>query len=113
MVDYKTGKPKSRNAIEGKTKDGDENYKRQLVFYKILLEFYPKKYEMLYGVLDFVETNERGKFKKEVFEITNEEVNKLKEEIKKVWKEITEFSFWNTRCKNKKCEFCKLREVMK
>ncbi|MBI1998921.1 MAG: ATP-dependent helicase [Parcubacteria group bacterium] len=37
VIDYKTGKPKSRNEIEGNTKNSRGDYKRQLVFYKLLL----------------------------------------------------------------------------
>ena len=36
VIDYKTGKPKTRNEIEGNTKTSDGNYKRQLTFYKLL-----------------------------------------------------------------------------
>ena len=32
IIDYKTGKPKTRNDIEGKTKSSNGDYKRQLVF---------------------------------------------------------------------------------
>ncbi len=37
VIDYKTGKPKSRNELMGATKDADGNYYRQLTFYKLLL----------------------------------------------------------------------------
>lgn len=34
VYDFKTGKPKSRNEIEGLTKSSSGNYKRQLIFIK-------------------------------------------------------------------------------
>jgi len=37
VIDYKTGRPKSRNEIEGNTKNSNGDYKRQLVFYNLLL----------------------------------------------------------------------------
>ncbi|MBI3074821.1 MAG: ATP-dependent helicase [Parcubacteria group bacterium] len=37
VIDYKTGKPRSRNEITGNTKNSRGDYKRQLVFYKLLL----------------------------------------------------------------------------
>ncbi|HEB13741.1 MAG TPA: ATP-dependent helicase, partial [candidate division CPR3 bacterium] len=56
VVDYKTGRVRSRNEIEGKTKTSTGDYKRQLVFYKLLLDNHKKgKYIMKTGELDFVE----------------------------------------------------------
>lgn len=112
VVDYKTGKYKTRNEIEGKTKGGDGNYKRQLVFYKILLGALPEKYQLDKAVIDFIEPEESGKFRKEYFEINEEEMNKLEEEIKRVWEEIVDFSFFSKKCGEKKCEYCRLREKM-
>jgi DNA helicase-2/ATP-dependent DNA helicase PcrA len=109
VVDYKTGKIKSRNTILGKTKDADGNYKRQLVFYKILLDRdEKKKYNMISGELDFIEPDEKGKNKKEKFEISNEEVTDLEKLITEKALEIYKFDFWNKTCKDKKCEFCAL-----
>lgn len=113
VVDYKTKKPESRNSIEGGTKLGTGDYKRQLVFYKILLDLKPEKtWSMDAGVIDFIEPNERGIFKKEVFEITSAETEELKEIIKKTADEIINLSFWSRRCSDKKCEYCALRNLM-
>ena len=125
VVDYKTGKPKSRNAI---IKAG---YYRQLVFYKLLLGLYSLStlgaksgYEMVSGEIDFIEpayaqgfgearSNEYGKYRKEKFDITDADITELKEIIIKVAREILDLSFWNKRCDNKKCEYCTLRKMMK
>ncbi|PCI19592.1 hypothetical protein COB64_03560 [Candidatus Wolfebacteria bacterium] len=114
VIDYKTKKPVSRREIEGQTKKGNGDLKRQLVFYKLLLDRYENgKYDMKYGVIDFIEPNERGKYKKEEFEITDDEVIDLEHTIKKISEEILSLSFWDTRCGDKECEYCSLRELMK
>lgn len=113
VVDFKTGKPKSRNELEGKTKDSDGNYKRQLIFYRLLLDNYQDgKYHMRSGEIDFVEPDAKGNYKKEVFEITPQEITDLKDEIKKVSQEILDLSFWNRTCDDKECQYCKLRKMM-
>jgi DNA helicase-2/ATP-dependent DNA helicase PcrA len=111
VIDYKTSKPKSRNDIEGKTRGSDGNYKRQLIFYKLLLEG-DKKFHMNAGEIDFIEPNERGHFKKERFEITSDEVNALKEVIKIMAEEITSLSFINSKCKDKDCQYCALGKLL-
>lgn len=108
VIDYKTGKPKSKNWIEGKTKYSDGSYKRQLVFYKLLTmldsSFKPK---VVQAEFDFVEANSRGKLKKETFEITKQEVEELKNLIRKTMEAIRHFAFPKTSdysiCKH--CEF--------
>jgi DNA helicase II / ATP-dependent DNA helicase PcrA len=114
VVDYKTGKPRSRNDILGTTASSEGNYKRQLVFYKLLLDGgFPDKYKMVSGEIDFVEPGDNGKYRKERFEVDPGEVLELKKEISRVGKEIINLDFWNRRCDDKDCEFCALREVMR
>jgi DNA helicase-2/ATP-dependent DNA helicase PcrA len=118
VIDYKTGKPKSRNEIEGTTrsaakKPGAGGYKRQLVFYKLLLDSYADgMYHMDEGVLDFIEPNASGKYKRESFLIERDEVDDLRDTIRRVAGEILDFSFWNERCSDSSCEACALRDVM-
>ncbi|MFH1769075.1 MAG: ATP-dependent DNA helicase [Parcubacteria group bacterium] len=113
VVDYKTGKPKTRGFIEGKTKSSNGDYKRQLVFYKILLNHYGDgMYNMRTGEIDFVEPDIKGKYKKEMFEITGREVTELEAQMKDVSDEILNLKFWNLTCTKKDCEFCRLRELM-
>ena len=112
VVDYKTSKPKSRNEIEGKTKNSKGDYKRQLVFYKLLLDNYEKgKYKMTTGEIDFTEPDDAGKYHKEKINISDEDTQTLSEDIKKIVKEISTFSFWDKKCDDKKCEYCQLREM--
>ncbi len=114
VVDYKTKKPESRNQILGLTKNSTGDYKRQLVFYKLLLELKPEKtWEMNAGVIDFIEPNSRGVFKREFFEIQKDEVAGLKEIIQKAVYSIRNLEFWNTRCNKKDCKYCGLRDLMR
>jgi CRISPR/Cas system-associated exonuclease Cas4 (RecB family) len=92
VIDYKTGTPKSRSHIEGKTKDSDGDYKRQLVFYKLLLDV-EGKHRMSEGVIDFVEPNERGINKREAFTITDEEVAALRADIERMRTELVNGTF--------------------
>lgn len=113
VVDYKTGKPKSRNDIAGLTKNSKGNYKRQLVFYNLLLNYYQNgKFKMVSGEIDFVEPDSKGRYRKELFEITPEETAKLEEHIKTTAKEILDLSFWNKTCGDPKCYYCNLRKLM-
>ncbi len=111
VVDYKTGKPKSRNVIEGNTKDSDGGYKRQLVFYALLLSLHDdERYACKEGVLSFVEADSKGVIKEEAFTITTEEIEELKQTIIKVTKEIIQGQFLNTRCDPETSDYCDLVE---
>lgn len=114
VVDYKTGIPKSRNEIEGKTKNSKGNIKRQIIFYKILLDKYAGgKYKMISAEVDFIEPNERGNYKKELFMVSGEDTEKVNKEIKEVSGEILSLSFQNKRCGDAKCNYCSLKEIMR
>lgn len=119
VVDYKTGKRRTRNELEGRTKNPKGNEKRQLVFYKLLLDKLPDSpYLMTSGEIDFVEpvrqlAENTGKFYKEKFEITKDDVLELEYKIQDVVAEILGFSFWDQRCNNKDCEYCMLRNMVK
>ena len=104
VADYKTGKPKSRNEIMGKTRAGDASYYRQLVFYNLLLNEHKNgMYKMKAGEIDFVEHG-----RKERFEISPEDIASLKKEIRRVADEILNLKFWGQTCKQKDCQWCGL-----
>ena len=108
VVDYKTGKPKSRNVIEGNTKDADGGYKRQLVFYALLLSLYDdERYVCKEGTLSFVESDGKG-VKEETFSINDEEISALKEEIIKAAKEIISGRFLTQSCAEDDSEYYEL-----
>ncbi|MEK7463501.1 MAG: ATP-dependent DNA helicase [Patescibacteria group bacterium] len=104
VIDYKTGKRKSGNK---------ENYVRQLTFYKLLLNLdEKKKYVMKSGELDFIEADDKGKQKKDVFDISDAQIEELVTLIKEKAKEIYTFSFWDRSCEEKDCEYCKLGRIL-
>ncbi len=114
VVDYKTGKPKSRLEIEGLSKNSAGDIKRQLVFYKLLLDRYKNNcYQMAEGTVDFIEPDRKNNYKQEVFNVLPEETEELIKAIKKTAKEILGLDFWDKRCDDKNCRFCGLRQAMK
>lgn len=109
VVDYKTGKPKSRNHIEGKTESSDGDYKRQLTFYALLLSL--QKDPTLHcktGRLSFVES---GGTKEEVFVITDEEIAALKQELLEAVQAIVSGAALTTPCDSERCHYCDLVPV--
>ena len=121
VVDYKTGKAKSKNMLMGQTRNSTGNEYRQLLFYKILLDRYKNgMYKVETGEINFVEpvalagrSNENGKFKTETFEIDQAEVEKLEQEVVRVAEEIRNLTFWNKKCEAKDCPYCALRTMMR
>lgn len=108
VYDFKTGKTRSRNDILGLTKQADKSYFRQLTFYKLLLDVYKKgTYRMKHGIIEFVESGVEGAIRQEVFEISNEDVAEVKNEIVKMRDSLAKLSFWNSQCEDKDCEYCK------
>ena len=109
VVDYKTGQPKTRGEIEGKTKTSNGDYKRQLLFYKLLTDLdrsFGHKVEK--GMFDFIEKDKQtGKFRREEFLLPKEEVDGLRNIIKDVMAEVRALHFPRTThysvCKD--CEF--------
>jgi len=114
VVDYKTGKQRTRNEILGATKNSDGGYFRQLVFYKLLISLNKdKNWEVVSGELNFVEPNDKDEFRREVFDIEDEKVEELKTTIATMAEEVRNLSFWDRRCDDAECEYCKLREMQK
>jgi len=114
VVDVKTGKVKSRNDILGKTKNADGNIFRQLTFYKLLLDSWKGGgWKMETGTIDFVKPRESGEYSREVFEITDSDVETLKSLIRDVAHKILNLSFDTPGCGEKECEWCRMRDAMK
>ena len=113
VVDYKTGKVKSKNELAGLNKNSTGDYLRQLTFYNLLLNnFQDNKYKMVSGEIDFIQPDEKGNYHKELFTVTPEMITKLIEQIKTVSNEILNLSFWDKTCDDPKCEFCALRKMI-
>jgi len=113
VVDYKTGKARSKNEIEAKTLTSQKKlsereqylpesirgpYKRQLLFYKLLAEQDPNfKPTIVQGVFDFVEPDkETGKCTTHAFDLHDTDVDDLKELVRQVMKEIRSLQFLYT-----------------
>jgi DNA helicase-2/ATP-dependent DNA helicase PcrA len=112
VVDYKTGRPKSRREILGETKSADGNYFRQLVFYRLLLDRYKKgEWRMETGTIDFIKPDSRGRFHREVFAIEPDDVKELEDIITESAKSILDLSFLNKTCDEENCEYCRLAKT--
>lgn len=113
VVDYKSGKPKTRGYIEGTTKDSTGDYKRQLTFYALLLALHDdERLKSNEGLLSFIEADEKGKIHEELYLITDEEVTELKSEIGRVVGEIASGSFLQSVCDPEKCDYCDLVDIL-
>jgi len=113
VVDYKTGKPKTRNDIEGKTQSSNGDYKRQLTFYALMLSLYEdERYRCKTGTLSFVEPDSKGMIHEEVFMISDDEIEELKKDIIRVVGEIISGSFLNTPCDEKVSDYCHLASLI-
>ncbi len=78
VVDYKTGKPKSRGVITGTVQDGTGNYYRQLVFYTTLLAAQDDStLHTEQGSLLFVEPTASGVYKEESFSVPSSDRQEL------------------------------------
>lgn len=107
VVDYKTGKPKSRNAILGISSTSRYSprelalppsirgeYTRQLLFYKLLTDLSPKfSATVTEGVFEFIEPNASGTLVHHHYELQPEHVEDLKALIREVMTEIRSLSF--------------------
>lgn len=114
VVDYKSGKPKTRGYIEGTVKDGTGDYKRQLTFYALLLSLQDdERLHTRNGLLTFVEADEKGKVHEEPYTIAEEEVEELKELIIRVTREIATGEFLKQSCDPAVCDYCELVENLK
>ncbi len=114
VVDYKSGKPKTRGFIEGTTKDSNGDYKRQLVFYALLLSLQDD--ERLHTrdcLLSFVEADEKGNIHEEMYTITPEEIADLRSEVIRVALEIAHGAFLNAPCDPTTSDYCHLVDSLR
>lgn len=112
VVDYKTGKGKTQGQIEGTTEDSSGDLKRQLVFYKLLIDLDKRLQNITFGeaVLDFVqEPSDKGKDGVRRFQVTDDEVAELKKTIHSVMSDIKNLRFPRTT-NYKICVTCAFRD---
>lgn len=120
LVDYKTSDPKTDGDIKGTTKSSNGSIFRQLTFYKLLTDldknFRPvnkiNKYRVDEVQVDFLKPDKNKKtFVKKSFTITDEDIYKLKSEIKDVMTRVRNLEFGSEEYPNcKDCSYCKLFE---
>ncbi len=114
VVDYKTGKPRTRGYIEGTTKDSNGDYKRQLTFYALILALSgDERLASRTDTLSFIEPDEKGKIHEETYVITEEEIEALKVEIIRVGLEIAHGAFLNAPCDPTISSYCHLVSELK
>lgn len=112
VVDFKSGAPKSRKQIAGETKSSTGDYLRQLTFYRMLVDRWQDgRYRMNEGMLDFIDPDKKGAYHREVFEIPSKESDRLMEEVARVSREILELTFWDRRCAQRDCTYCRRRDL--
>ncbi len=110
VIDYKTGKHKSRNELEGNTKNATGDYKRQLDFYCILMELAQMQRPSRLS-LEFIEPDASGKTVEHTFLYDEATVAELKTTINRVSNEIYTLAFWDKKCETPDCEYCALHEM--
>jgi DNA helicase-2/ATP-dependent DNA helicase PcrA len=108
VIDYKTGRVKSRNALLGNTKSSNRDYITQLKFYSLLGELDPRfsqKWKVTESAIQFLD--EDYHFTQEIFQFSQNEINELKEEIKDVWQKIQNLEFDHNVLATD-CEYCEM-----
>ena len=92
VTDFKTGNPD--NKYQELSADGD--YFRQLVFYKLLLDLKnDPQLRFGRGAIDFVEKSKlKNTYLRKEFDITPQDVEKLKTQIKEVYQKILNLDFF-------------------
>lgn len=109
VVDYKSGKPKTRGYIEGTTKGSFGDYKRQLTFYALLLSLQENvQLHSTSGCLSFIEADEKGAWHDEVYTITQAEIAALRAEIITITHALVTGSFTVDPCDETVCDYCQL-----
>ena len=89
VVDYKTGKAKTQNAILGKNKGSNKSSYQQLMFYKLLLELDTTfKHTPTKFTLDYVEHLQQVDVP-----IDAKDYQELQQTIRSVWRSITTLEF--------------------
>jgi DNA helicase-2/ATP-dependent DNA helicase PcrA len=102
IVDYKTGKVKSRRVIEGTNRD----YKRQLLFYVYLLQQQPdSRLHTNTVTLAFVESAATGDIKEETFVISDQELQEFEVELRAAVAQMLSGEWAETPCTEADCEY--------
>jgi DNA helicase II / ATP-dependent DNA helicase PcrA len=114
VVDYKTGKHRSRNYVLGKTADSTGSMFRQLAFYKLLLskDVTHRDTPVTLGVIDFVQPDEKNRLSRVECVLTKEDVAVVENEIRQTSHAILEGAYVGSRCGKTDCEHCSLADAI-
>lgn len=121
LIDYKTGsvvnginklKAPEENANEDASfeKKHGGDYWRQLVFYKILVESSTHKWQIDTAEIEFIEA-EADDIQDYTMQITQEDIEKVKQQINLAYKGIKAKEF-NKGCGDKKCRWCNFQKML-
>jgi DNA helicase-2/ATP-dependent DNA helicase PcrA len=109
VIDFKTGKTKTRTDVAGEIKSSDGNYYRQLCFYKLLLDNYRDgMYKMEQGSIAFIEPKSNGEYIEHTFVIPESDIVGLVETIAKMESDLRAGLYWDHIPDPKKCNFVDL-----
>lgn len=116
VVDYKSGDPdKGIKKLQGpsdKSPNG-EDYWRQAVFYKILIDNKTgKDWKAVSTEFDFIEPDKNKKYIKKKIVITPEDIATVKNQITVTWEKIQNREFY-TGCRKSDCEWCEFVKTNK
>ena len=111
IVDYKTGRLKTKGQINGTTKDSDGSLKRQLIFYQLLSQLDKRfPYQVKSVELDFVEApHKKQKSGRTSFRISSQEVSDLKKTITATFSRIRQLKFPRTQDYSH-CQRCQFKQ---
>lgn len=107
VIDYKTGDPEKsadKLARPGKEPNGGD-YWRQAVFYKILMDLYPKDWNVGSVAFDFIEPDKKKTYRKETVSLSSIDIDLVKQQIRDVWMKIQRKEFY-TGCGKEDCHWC-------
>ncbi len=118
VFDYKTTTAKSINEIKGNTESSTGDYFRQLIFYKILLEskFSNKDTEPFLAFIKARpnasggQADGKGRCPIISLEITKDDTERVKTEIKSLLDSVWSGSFLTQTCTDKSCEYCRYKQ---
>lgn len=114
VFDYKTREALSENAIKGKTQNSDDNYFRQLVFYKMLLEGNTRfKNKTIEPALVFVKPDSKGRCPTISLPIEKSDVEKVKKEISSLIESVWSGKLLTQTCDDKNCPYCGYGKLLK
>lgn len=109
VVDYKTGDPdKSRAKLKGPDEKNPHggNYWRQAVFYKLLLDSFKRgEWNVVSTEFDFVEPDKRKELTKHRVDISEADIETVKQQISTVWQKVKARDFY-TGCGKTDCRWC-------